>query len=62
MKIFRSWTFEWWEVSLIKLCLISLGILLNTYFHEYLAGLVPLWWGAFLLTAAYFVARFVREG
>ncbi len=62
MKIFKQWTFEWWEVSLIKICLISLGILLGVYFYSYLAGLVGLWWALFAVTAIYFVARFFREG
>lgn len=52
----------WWEVSLIKVCLLSLGILLGLYFRDALAGLLSLWWAIFLVTAAYFVVRFVREG
>ena len=62
MKIFRTWTFRWWEVSLIKFCLISLGILLGLYFYDYLVGLVWLWWGLFAITSIYFIAIFVKEG
>ncbi|MEK7187599.1 MAG: hypothetical protein AAB691_01975 [Patescibacteria group bacterium] len=62
MKIFKSWTFAWWEVSLIKLCLMSLGILLGLYFYDYLIDLLSLWWAVFVVTALYFIIRFFREG
>lgn len=61
MRILRDWTFKWWEVSLIKLCLLSLGILLGLYFYDYLASLVGLWWLIFVVTAIYFVARLFRQ-
>jgi len=62
MKIFKTWTFKWWEVGLIKVCLISLGILLGLYFSEYLAGLQTLWWLLFVATALYFIVRLFKEG
>ena len=62
MKIFKDWTFHWWEVSLIKLCLISLGILLGLYFHDLLIGLTTLWWVVFAVSAAYLLGRFFKEG
>ena len=61
MKILRNWTFRWWEIGLIKLCLISLGILLGLYFSSYLVGLAWLWWWLFVITAIYFLARFFKE-
>ena len=62
MKIFRTRTFRWWEVGLIKLCLISLGILSGLYFYDYLIDLVWLWWGFFVITSIYFIALFIKEG
>ena len=62
MKIFRTWTFRWWEVSLIKLCLISFGILLGLYFYNHLIGLAWLWWGLFVIISIYFITLFVKEG
>jgi len=61
MKIFRSWTFGWKEVGMLKLCLISLGILLAIYFADYLRPLEWLWWATFVIPAIYFIARFFRE-
>lgn len=61
MKIFRTRTFRWWEISLIKICLISLGILLGLYFYNYFMSLLWLWWVLFAATAIYFITRFVYE-
>lgn len=60
MKIFRTWTFRWWEMGLIKLYLISLGILLGLYFYDYLIGLMWLWWGLFVVTSIYFITRLIK--
>ena len=61
MKIFRTWTFEWWEVSLLKIGLISFGLLGGVYFHEITVSLTTLWWVLFVATSLYFLVRLVRE-
>ena len=61
MKILRTWTFQWWEVGLIKLCLLSLGILLGLYFRDYLIGFDWLLWGLFAATAVYFIVVFINK-
>ncbi|OGZ03317.1 MAG: hypothetical protein A2390_02935 [Candidatus Liptonbacteria bacterium RIFOXYB1_FULL_36_10] len=60
MKIFKTWTFQWWEMGLVKLCLISFGILLGLYFYGYLVGLLWLWWGLFVVTSVYFITLFLK--
>lgn len=61
MKIFRDWTFHWWEVSLLKLSLISLGILLGMHFSEALMSLSTLWWALFVLPSIYFIVRMFKK-
>jgi len=61
MKIFKTRTFRWWEVGIIKLCLLSLGIILTIYFYDYLVGLLWLWWTLFVVTTIYFVFRMIKE-
>lgn len=61
MKIFRTWTFKWWEVSLIKVCLLSLGIILGLYFYDYLIGLMWLWWTLFVITSIYFIPKAFKK-
>ena len=46
---------------MIKLCLLSLGILLGLYFYNYLVGLIWLWWVIFAVTAVYFVANLFKK-
>ena len=61
MKIFRARTFEWWEVSLLKIGLISFGLLGGVYFHEITVSLTTLWWVLFVVSTLYFLVRLVRE-
>lgn len=61
MHLFKTWKFAWWEVSLLKVGLISFGILLGLYFYDYLRDLLWLWWILFLLSALYFIVRMARE-
>ena len=60
MHIFKTRTFEWWQIGLVKVCLISLGILLGLYFRDDLIGLAWLWWILFATTAVYFIARLIK--
>ena len=46
---------------MIKICLISFGILLGLYFFNYLAGLTVLWWVLFVVIALYFIARLFKK-
>ncbi len=59
MNLFISRTFKWWEIALIKVCLISLGIILGLYFYNYLLGLMWLWWVLFAPTAIYFIVKYI---
>ncbi len=61
MKIFRTWTFKWWEMGMIKVSLLSLGILLALYFYDYLIGLKWLWWILFVLTVIYFIPKVFKK-
>lgn len=61
MKIFKTRSFSWWEMGLLKLSLISLGIILGLQFWLYLEDLMILWIAAFIAPAVYFIVRFFRE-
>ncbi len=61
MKILKNRTFTWWQVGLLKSCLISASILLGIYFKEQLIDLTWLWWTIFAVIGLYFVARFLRN-
>ncbi|OGZ45779.1 MAG: hypothetical protein A3C84_00705 [Candidatus Ryanbacteria bacterium RIFCSPHIGHO2_02_FULL_48_12] len=61
MQLFKTRTFRWWEVGLIKLCLISLGIIVAYYWGGYLFGMMWLWWALFVATGIYFILKLIRE-
>lgn len=61
MKFFRNWSFHWWEVGLMKLCLISLGIILGVCCRDYLINLLGLWWFLFAVTTVYFLIKWIKE-
>jgi len=58
MKIFRTWTFKWWEMGIIKVCLISFGIILGLYFFDAIIGLMWFWWFLFVATSIFFLVKF----
>lgn len=62
MKIFKNWTLRWWEMSLIKISLISFGILLGIYFHEHLVKFSVIWWVLFIGITVYFTPKIFDRG
>jgi len=34
MKIFKKYTYSWWQIGLLKLTLLSFGIVIGAYWHE----------------------------
>ena len=61
MKFITSWTFRWWEIGLLKVCLVSFGIILGVYFFDALQPFLWLWWVLFGGLALYFIARWLKE-
>jgi len=61
MNIFKMRTFKFWEIGLLKLSLISFGIILGLYFYEFLATLAWLWWIIFIIPAIYFIAKYTKD-
>ena len=40
---FKSYTFTWWQIGIFKLALLSIGIAIGAYWHEFFKTyLVPL--------------------
>jgi len=48
MKIFSPITLKWWEVSIFKLCLLSLGIIVGINWFEYFENNMAQVWVLFL--------------
>lgn len=61
MKIFQDWTFKWWEIALLKICLLSLGIILGLSFPDYLLQHITIFLVLFLMTTLYLVKMFLAK-
>jgi len=35
MKLFRSYTFSWWQMGVFKLALLAIGAAIGAYWHEF---------------------------
>lgn len=53
MKIFKSFTLKWWEGSLFKYSMISLGIIIGATWPEIFAPLWVLFFVLFVVPALY---------
>ncbi|MFA6407187.1 MAG: hypothetical protein WCV80_00585 [Candidatus Paceibacterota bacterium] len=60
MNLFKERTFKWWEIGLIKVCLLSLGALLGIYFYDFFMSLAWLLCTLFIATGFYFIVRFIK--
>jgi hypothetical protein len=52
MGSFKSLTVTWWQVLLLKVSLIALGVLIGSTWHEFFGRWIAVVWAVFLLTAA----------
>jgi len=35
MKLFKSYTFSWWQMGVFKLALVAIGAAIGAYWHEF---------------------------
>lgn len=49
MNIFKSYTFNWWQIGLFKLALLAIGILIGSYWSEFWGDLT---WGLVVIAIA----------
>jgi hypothetical protein len=61
MTIFKTFTLRWWQIPLVKICLISLGIILGLYLKDYLIDYVVWFWALFAVTAVYFIYIWLEQ-
>jgi hypothetical protein len=49
---FKSYIVTWWQVLLLKVSVIALGVLIGSAWHEFFGRWIAVVWAVFLLTAA----------
>ena len=35
MKLFKAYTFKWWQIGIFKLALLAIGIAIGAYWHDF---------------------------
>lgn len=63
MKLFKDYTFHWWQFGLLKIALIALGILIGSYWAEYFKSstVITALWLAFILPAIYLMGVALKQ-
>lgn len=63
MKLFKDYTFRWWEFGLFKVCLIALGILIGSSWPHIFctAKKTIVLWVLFVLPAVYLTAVALKQ-
>ncbi len=61
MRLFAPMTLRWWQVSLLKLSMIALGIMLGVYLHDFFLRWIALVSVAFALPAVYLLSVWLRR-
>jgi hypothetical protein len=60
MDIFKTITLEWWQTGLLKIGLISLGILIGLHWPR-IRKYYWLWWALFLIPSLYILYVWFQE-
>lgn len=60
MKIFRTYSFTWLQMGLLKLCLYSIGILFGVYFVDFFSVKIMYVWVIAIVLFVYFVGLMLR--
>ncbi|MFQ5896668.1 MAG: hypothetical protein ACE5JN_00245 [Candidatus Methylomirabilia bacterium] len=53
MSLFGSFTFTWWQVGLLKLSMVALGLAVGATWSEAFAEWLALLWALFVIPALY---------
>lgn len=56
MKLFKNYTFTWWQMGAIKLYVLSVGIILGAYWADFFSQYIPQFLGIALILVVYIVS------
>lgn len=62
MKLFRNYSMSWWQVGLLKLYVMVVGLMVGSYFAEYILPYMSLLLVIFVLLAIYFSYQMFTNG
>lgn len=53
MNIFKNHTYSWWQIGILKLALLSIGVVIGSYFQDALLPYITFFVAAAIVFAAY---------
>ena len=62
MKLFRDYLMPWWQVGLLKLYVMTVGLMVGAYFAEYVLPYMRLLLIIFIVLAVYFSYQLLTNG
>ncbi len=54
-------TLKWWQAGLYELAILSLGIIVGTYWPEVFSNWLPLLWLALIVPGSYIIFIWIRQ-
>ncbi len=61
MRYFRDYTLHWWQIGILKLCLMAFGLAVGATWPEAFIGWVAVLWIVFVVTAIYMYYVAIRQ-
>ncbi len=61
MDLFKSFTLAWWQMALLKVGLLAVGIVIGTYWHGFFRKYVPVLIGIAVVTLVYVTYVWVKQ-
>lgn len=55
MNIFKNHTYSWWQIGILKLALLSIGVVIGSYWQEALLPYITFFVAAAIVFGAYAV-------
>ena len=61
MKLFKSYTYTWWQIGIFKLALLSIGALAGAYWHEFFSKQIMLLTAIAILSTIYIIYLSLKQ-
>jgi hypothetical protein len=61
MNLFKTYSFTWWQVGVLKLALLSIGVLIGARWPEFWNGLTTTVIGVAVVATAYSIYNALRQ-
>lgn len=62
MQLFRNYTMAWWQVGLLKFYVMVVGLIVGSYFADYVLPYMKLLLVLFVVLAVYFIYMMFADG